>query len=251
MRFADLLFIALLLFLAGPAWGQAEPVNRDKALLFRLGYAYQIPGGDLADRFGANFNLGAGLDFLSKKKHWIIGLEGQFLFGNEVKTDVLAGLRTPEGLIYGNDRSPADIQLRERGIYLGAMAGKLLPLSEANPRSALRITLGAGLLQHQIRIQDDPLRTVPQLAGEYRKGYDRLTNGLALQQFLGYQLLDNKGQINFYAGLELSESFTRSRRTVNFDTGLADTQQRLDLLLGLRVGWILPFYLKRAEEIYY
>lgn len=220
------------------------------ALLFHLSYAFQLPGGDLADRFGHSFSLGSGLEYLTAS-NWIAGLQGQYFFGSQVQMDVLSGLRTPEGFIYGNDKSVADIQLRQRGFYVGAVVGKLLSLSADNPRAGLRLTLSGGLLQHRIRIQDDPISGVPQLSGDYKRGYDRLSNGLSLQQFIGYQLLSPDGLVNFYAGIELTQAFTENRRPFNFDTRQAESDRRTDLLFGIRLGWILPFYLRKANEIYY
>ncbi len=229
---------------------QQEKATPPSALLFHVSYAFQLPGGDLADRFGSSFSLGGGLEYLFPS-NWIAGISGQYFFGSEVKTDVLASLRTPEGFIYGNDKSVADIQLRQRGFYAGALLGRLIPLSRTNPRAGLRLTLGGGLLQHRIRIQEDPLSGVPQLAGDYKQGYDRLSDGFSLQQFIGYQLLSPDGLLNFYAGIELTQAFTQNRRPFHFDTREAETDRRTDLLFGLRLGWILPFYLRKANEIYY
>jgi len=246
--------LVLLWLLPGWAGGQAGGAARETkpapALLFNISYAYQVPGGDLADRFGPGFSLGSGLEYLSRN-NWIAGINGQFFFGSQVETDVLAGLRTPEGFIYGNDKSIADIQLRQRGFHIGGLVGRLIPLSRNNPRSGLRLTLGGGLLQHRIRIQEDPISNVPQLSGDYRKGYDRLSSGFSLQQFIGYQLLSPDGLINFFAGFELTQAFTENRRAFQYDTRQVDTDKRTDLLFGLRVGWILPFYLRKADEIYY
>lgn len=232
--------------------GNSGARNVGNVLQVQLAYGAQMPGGDLADRFGYNFSIEGGLEWMTAKGNWTLGLHGQYLFGNRVKTDVLAALRTDEGYIIGNDRSPADIFLRERGLYLGLRAGKLIPLGGANARSGIKVAIGAGLLQHRIRIQKDPLRSVPQLQGDYRAGYDRLTNGPALHQFIGYQLLSRDGRINLYAGLEFFQAFTQNRRLVNFDTRTGEPGNRLDLLSGLRLGWILPFYSgKEADEIYY
>ena len=232
---------------------QAQDLNGNKGigLLFNISYAYQVPGGDLVDRFGNNFNLGLNLEYLSKNSNIIFGFESGFIFGSEVKTNVLSNLVTAEGLIIGNDRAFADIQLRERGFYIGAMVGKLFSLSEVNKRSGIRLTVSSGLLQHKIRIQDDPLRDVAQLSTEYKKGYDRLSNGLAFNEFFGYQYLSRNKRINFYAGVEFTQAFTQSRRDFNFDTMSVDEASRVDLLFGVRVGWVLPFYLGNASEIYY
>lgn len=233
--------------LQGQSWGRS---NSGKAILLNFGYAPQIPLGDLDDRFGLNFAAEVSADYITEN-NWLIGVQGLFLFGNNVEEDVLAGLRTEAGDIIGNDRSPADIQLRQRGAYYGLRVGRLIGLFEDNPRSGIRINLGVGLLQHRIRIQDDPFRTVPQLEGEYFKGYDRLTNGLALHQFIGYQVIGKNNGINLTAGFEFFEGFTQNRRSFNFDTREANTDSRLDILAGFRVGFTLPFYLGNAEDVYY
>ena len=237
-----LTWVLLMLSMRAGGLAQDPPQNTGRALLTTFSYGWQIPGGDLSERYGDNFSLGLQTDFLTANSQWLFGLSGQFLFGSNVKTDVLSGLRTPEGFIIGNDRQPASIQLRERGFYLGVEGGRLFALSSDNPRSALRLTLGGGLLQHQIRLQNDPLRSVPQIEGPYEKGYDRLTNGLALRQYIGYQLLGTDRRANFSVGIECMQGFTRNRRIFNFDTRRRENETRLDLLFGIRLGWILPFY---------
>lgn len=255
MRIFYTILFALVLVIS--AWGQkrpgsAGPLNVGKAYLFSISYGLQTPAGDLIDRFGPNANLGLGLDFLSAKGNWTLGFDGNYLFGQEVKTNVLANLLTPEGYIIGNDKTYADIQLRERGFFVGARIGKIISLFPTVHRSGIKISLSTGLFQHKIRIQKDPIREVPQLSGDYRKGYDRLTNGLAFSEFIGYQMLSANRRINFYAGIECLQAFTQSRRDFNFDTRERDKQKRLDMLFGIRVGWILPFYFgKEADEVFY
>ncbi|WP_020539121.1 hypothetical protein [Lewinella cohaerens] len=242
-----LLLLMLQTGLQGQGWGKT---NSGKALLLNFGYAPEVPLGDLDERFGLGFAPEISLDFITES-NWIIGIQGMYLFGSNVEEDVLAGLRTESGVIIGNDRSPADIQLRQRGSYFGLRAGRLISLFEDNPRSGIRLNLGAGLLQHRIRIQEDPFRAVPQLEGEYLKGYDRLTNGLTLHQFVGYQVIGKNTGINITAGFEFYEGFTQSRRSFDFSSRVADTEKRLDILAGFRFSFTLPFYLGNAEEVYY
>jgi hypothetical protein len=47
------------------------------------------------------------------------------------------------------------------------------------------------------------------------------------------------------------EAYTISVRKVNYDTGLSDTKQNLDLINGFRLGWILPLYNKKPNDFYY
>jgi hypothetical protein len=249
----SILLLALLYTLAPRLEAQVnEAENTGPALLFDFSYAFHLPGGDLSDRFGNNFSPGLGIAYITDQKNWIFSLQSSFQFGSEVKTDVLAGLRTAEGYIIANDRSVADIQLRERGFYLGLGIGKLIGLSAGNYRSGLRLDIGAGLLQHQIRIQEDPVRTVAPLTGDYRKGYDRLSNGPALRQFIGYQILGKDKRANFFAGIELIQGFTQSRRDYDFQLQRPEDSKRLDLLYGFRLGLTLPFYIgQSSDEIYY
>ena len=115
-------------------WGQrpgANPLNKGNAVLVKLSYAAHMPGGDLETRFGNNFSFGAGADLITAKGNWLFGFDYAYLFGGNVKEDVLASLRTPEGAIIGNNRGYADITLRERGFYAGAHIGKLIGIGLA------------------------------------------------------------------------------------------------------------------------
>lgn len=224
--------------------------NTDPAILISAGYGPQSPAGDLGDRFGNGFGIEMALDYTGKESPWIFGLMGQYSFGSEVFEDVIAGLRTQEGFIIGNQRDPADIQLRMRAFFAGARVSRIIPLGD-NPRAGIRVSVGGGWMEHRIRIQNDVSQTVNQLTGDYRKGYDRLTGGPAAYQFIGYQQLSENGRINFYVGGEIFEGFTTGKRDFDFATGTTLDESRLDILAGLRVGLILPLYQGEGKEIYY
>ena len=132
----------------------------------------------------------------------------------------------------------------------GIKAGKLIPVAGPNKNSGIIFNVGAGLLQHHIRIENKDNNTPPVL-GDYKKGYDKLTNGLSAREFIGYQFLDNKGLINFYVGFEFYQAWTMCRRDYNFDTMQRDDTKRNDYLMGIRAGWILPVYKKAPNSYYY
>ncbi len=246
-------FLVCLIFLIPSLKASAQsgsPVL-ESGLLLNFNYGFQLPGADLADRFGQNNIAGLGIYYLTKKSNWIFGIDGGFIFGADVKEDPLAVLRTEEGFIYGNNKSPANIQLRQRGLLLIGSVGKIIPLVSDNPRSGLKIAIGAGLLQHKIRIQEDPVSFVPQVSGAYKKGYDHLSNGLAFYQFIGYQHLGKLKRLNFSIGIEVIEAVTQNRRTLNFDTFAADNENRSELLFGIRAGFIIPLYFGKGEGIWY
>jgi hypothetical protein len=227
--------------------------NFPNSLFLNVSVAAQMPAGDLTNRFGFSMGTGTGVEYYWANKNLIIGTEAYYLFGQTVKEDVLAFARTAEGEILGDIGSYAQVDLRQRGFYWGGHIGRFFKTNQGgNQIGGLRVTLGGGFLQHYIRIQDNQNVSIAQLAGAYRAGYDRLTNGFALNQFIGWQVLSRNKRINFHIGLELTEGFTKNRRGFNFDTGLRDDKNRLDMLYALKLGWMLPFWsAQKASEIEY
>jgi hypothetical protein len=231
----------------------AQRSIRDSSFAFPMIGAvvgYQFPGGYIAKRFGNNFNVGALFQW-KLKSNWMLGLEVQYLFGDDVKeTNVIDNLKTPDGNIVDANGEYAEVTMEERGFHILAKAGKIISFNKPNPNSGVYLSAGAGYLKHHIRI-DTPGNPVPFLEGEYNKGYDRLCSGLALTEFLGYMYFSNNRLINFYAGLEFSQAFTKNRREVNFDTGLSEHQPRTDMLTTIRIGWVIPIYRKVTDKVYY
>ncbi|MGE0637155.1 MAG: hypothetical protein AB7G44_08140 [Bacteroidia bacterium] len=217
--------------------------------MFTFSYGVQLPAGDMKDRFGVSSS--AGVDFMVKnKKNWVFGADFHYIFGTDVKENtILDGMKTEQGEIIGQDGQFADIAIFERGYTTCLKVGKIFPLGKPNKNSGIIFTTGAGFMQHKIRI-DVANNTAPQLTKETKKGYDRLTNGFMLDHFLGYMLLGNKRLLNFYGGFEWTHAFTQNRRDYNWDTMQHDTQKRYDMLYGIRIGFIIPFY-KRAGKTYY
>lgn len=244
--------IFLLLYQFNCLLAQALVRNNEGTILGTSVHGgYHLPAEDLSKRFGDFGSIGGGAD-LQFQKNWLLGLEGSFFFGQHVKEDVLAPLRTTEGLLVADNQLLADVQLKMRGLYIGGFIGKVFSLNTINRRSGIRLTLGAGYFQHKIRIQNEVEAKVPAVSGSYRKGYDRLTSGLALNEFLGYQYYSRDRKLNFFAGFEFGQGFTQSRRAFDYDTMQKDGTKRFDFRTGFKIGWVLPFYVgEKAEEILY
>jgi hypothetical protein len=248
--------LALALFL--PLFSlksQAQSRPTDSLMHVPMIYAaagFDVSGGDLAKRFGNNFEVGGGFMFKSKT-NWLFGADFSYLFGDIVKEKPLNSLLTRDGLLIGEDGLDADVRITERGIKLPILkVGKLFsaPVGRASVNSGFFLMGGAGYMQHKINYED-VTRSVPQIRGEYKKGYDRLTSGLALTQNLGYMFLDKRRRINFFANLEFTQAFTKNRREYNFDEMRKDDASRLDLLYGIKLGWIFPIYKKLPQDYYY
>lgn len=254
MKYRIILFFALLQGLVLSAQRKfsdhpepEEPRNKGKAIMIHVSAGIQLPGADLADRFGFNGVYGGGLDFMTANNYFI-GFEGQVISGQQVREDPLSILRTPEGYIIGNDRTLSRVGLREHGMYLGGTFGKLFTFSEE--RSGLRVSFGAGWLQHRIFIQDGE-NTLTQLFGDYSKGYDRLSGGVAFNQFIGWQKLGKLKRANFMIGFEFNQGFTESRRDWDFSERKKLEGRRVDLRFGIKAAWTMPFYIGNSSEIFY
>lgn len=246
-----ILILSITLFVL-PTQGQNKTkVDSAKSIMiFDAGYAYQIPGGDLVNRFGNNSNMMAGFTYKTSK-NWLWGINGQFIFGSNIKElDVLRFLRTSDGFIISSGGTIATVVQYQRGYIFNGTVGKLIPLSKKNKNSGIYISVGGGFINHKIRIEVDN-NNVWALTKEYKRGYDRKTNGLMVSQFVGYRHMSKNQMINFFAGFEFVQGFTRGRRPVNFDTGLPDHTPRLDLLSGFRIGWSLPIYRRDPNAYYY
>ena len=232
-------------------FGQTPKDSCFKMHLVSAQFSGQLPGGDLAKRFGSNLNVGVAYLYKTRK-NFLFGIDPNYFYGNNVKEDVLAGLKTSEGTITNTDGNFAEVRVNERGWNVHVCAGKIIPTVfrkkiSPNPNSGIMIVFGAGYMFHFINILNEE-RNVPQVAGDYKKGYDRLTGGLSLKQFIGYNFLSNNRLLNFYAGFECYQGFTKSMRTYDYDLMKSDTKNRFDLLYGFRVGWILPIYKRRESE---
>ncbi len=230
-----------------PEHPETERRNVGRALLWSAKGGFHLPGGHLCRRFGPFGSLGGSIEWLAEN-NLVLGLEGHYYFSAPVKEDPLTILRTPEGDLIGRDQFLADVQLSGRGYYIGGAIGYLF--ARPNTRSGLRITAGVGAVRHKIRVQDNE-NTLVQVQGEYAKGYDRLTGGMALSQFIGWQHLGPTRRSNWFVGLEFTQAFTRSLREWDFSAMGKLEGSRTDLLWGLRLGWTLPFYQTPADKIYY
>ncbi|THH40331.1 hypothetical protein [Neolewinella litorea] len=233
------------------AQGLAGESNLDRAVLIGLDYGPFTTAGDLGDRFGSGFALGAGVDYLPRGRNWQFGFMAQFGFGSTVKEDVLANLRTDAGHVIGNQRQPANVQLRQRQFFVGPRLGYTLPIGD-NRRAGVKLTTAAGYFFSRIRIQDDPVQYVPQLDPAYQATYDRLSGGPALYQFIGYQQLSRNRRLNFYLGGDATLGFTQPLRSYDaLSYGPPPAGGRTDLVFGLRAGLILPIYQGEGRDIFY
>lgn len=213
--------------------------------LIDFSYGVQLPLADMQENFKYNFNLGGKVQYILSN-NLAFGLVGDWQFVDDIKTDVVANLREEEGFLINEFGELSDVQLGQRGFFLGASVSYLIPMLKNYKRSGIEVRFEGGYQQHWVRIEvigGDVYGLTP----EYKKGYDRMTTGPAFRQYIGYRHLDKNRLLNFYGGFDIMQAFTKNRRGFNFDTGQADTRNRIDILVGFRLGLTLPLYIYTPE----
>ncbi len=232
--------------LFGPMGGGA---TRQSFLIGAHG-GYDMPFGALSKNFGSSWRVGGSLQY-RLKNNWQFGFKGDFLFGSEMKDDsLLWNLKDASGFYLNDEGRRTGMEIAERGYLLGVTAGKMIPFSKLHPNRGLLVQLTAGFMQHKVfyfNLQDN----FAQLRGDYKKGYDRLTNGMYLEPYVGYQHFSENGLVNFHVGVGATLGFTAGRRDWQIDLARPYNQSRFDGLFGIRAGWYFAIYKKRSEEIFY
>lgn len=254
VKLSSFYFLIVLVFsLSQSTKSFAQISLRDSIVQFsilKVNYSLQVPFGDVAKRFGVNSTLGLGYEFKTKT-NWFVGVSVASLFGNNVKEDsVLRNISTSNGYVTNEFGEYARINMSQRGMVWGVHVSKLFPVIGPNKNSGITTTLGVGAMYHYIKIAVSG-DNAPQLRGDYLRGYDRMTGGWYLEQFVGYTHLGNNKRYNYYIGIQVVEGFTKSLRTVDYDTGTTDTSNRLDIFTGIKLGWMIPFYKRLPKEYYF
>ncbi|HSG68735.1 MAG TPA: hypothetical protein VK994_08510 [Bacteroidales bacterium] len=246
------LLLTLFFMMALSAWGQVN--IKDSVINTPIvygGYGFHFLGGDIAKMYTPSSTIGGGVGYKTKKNFYF-GFEYSYLFGGRVKNgdEIIKELLTSDGQLIGQGGEFAIFQYYERGHIIWAQFGKLIPVLSRNPNSGLLFKLGGGFVQHRmdVSVQEN---TALQVSGDYKYGYDRLTRGFGLNQFIGYLFIGESRIWNFYAGLDFSQAWTRNVRDVNFDTRMPDNSQHLDLFFGFKVGWVIPIYRHAPPDYYF
>lgn len=238
----------MFLFLFSQAFSQEvkedkknNDVTYSNAILIEPIIQVNIPGADLAKRFGAILNFGAGIDYKFGKNIYV-GAEGAFMFGPKAKeTSHIRNTITGSGLIITDEGALDEVNLSMRGALVKATAGKSFYFNKNNPSSGILLKFGAGYLQHKILIDVDK-RITPQLSGDYAKGYDRLSRGFLLSQYIGLVKLEKGKYVNLSLGFEITEAFTKNARPHDFHLNQKMNENRVDLMFGLKLTWMIPVY---------
>lgn len=251
-KISNVKYLSILLLLASSTAGFAQNNNKKKAEAFPFAYAttsFQQPGGDMADRFGNSWDIGGGLGY-KLSSNFIFGVESTYIFGENVKQNTLEGLLNQFDQITNIYGDVSEITMRQAGFQVKVTAGKILPVFGSNANSGFFIRGGLGLLQHKIYIENIHNNT-PQVLDAYRKGYDRLCNGLMMSEFVGWQNFGTNTAYHFMLGFELSQAWTQNRRSWDYATNQKIDDSRLDLLYTVKFAYFIPFLKHDVTNYFY
>ncbi len=111
--------------------------------------------------------------------------------------------------------------------------------------------MGVGYISHKIRIEVENQST-PQLKGDYKRGYDRLSGGLMLNQSIGFMYFGKSRLLNFMFSVEAMEGWTHAYRDYYFDTMAPPPEgAQFDFLIGPKIAWAIPLRQRGVKEFYY
>ncbi len=209
---------------------------------------FDFPAADMAKRFGTDGRVGAAVIYKTKS-NWMFGAKFDYIFGNKIKEDsFLSNIKNKYGEFYTQSGANVTIPCYERGYMIGLQAGKIWNISKSSKDNGILFTTSVGFMQHKIFINNAD-QSVTALKGAYVKGYDRLTNGLFVEESIEYSYIAKSGLLNFHIGPDVLFGFTKDRRDYLFDVMRSDNKQRLDVLFGIRAGWYLCIFKRKSEEM--
>lgn len=244
-------FCALLLSCLLIQGQDVEQTDSSQAIPFiRFQYAHLFPSGDFEISYGNSNAVGGALGFKTKS-NWQFELEYNYMFEANVRRgNFLSDIINEAGDATDSDGELVKLVYDLRGFSVYASVGRLFPIKSESQNSGLLAQFGVGFIQHRTFI-DYRDGDVYQLNENMLKGFDRLHNGIALKQFIGYQHFGKKNLVNFYLGFEFQEGFTKNRREYNYDTRAFDTELKSDFLYGFRAGWSFPIRRRASGNFYY
>jgi len=234
-----------------------KPVSKvDSAGLFVIltpNFTYNIVLADLKKEYGNNFAIGTDVG-VKMKNNWSIDFGFKYLFGGDVRQDVIdstfKNLVCDGYFIASNGVASSEIELEFRGVSFYLQAGKIISVTKRYRNSGMWIKCGMGVTQHFMNIKN-PENKVLSLTPEYRKGYDKLTLGFSLYQFIGYAHMNKRNLFCLYGGIEFFENFAKRQREFDFSLMKKDDSKRFEAMVGFKIGWIIPLYKHDTNREFY
>ena len=252
------LFIICVVIFCAKTYSQMEVrvSKTDSAGLFVFlapNFIYNIVLADLKKEFKNNLAIGTDLG-VKMKNNWSIDFGFKYYFGGEVDTNILKSmfkhLLVDGHFIKQTGEATTEVKFEFRGISFHLQTGKIIPVSKRFLNSGIWLKAGIGVTQHFINIKNLE-DAVPHLRPEYKKGYDRLTLGFSLYQFVGYAHFNKRNLFCAYAGVEFFENFAKRQRDYDYSLMKKDDTKLFEAMIGFKIGWIIPLYKHDPNAVFY
>lgn len=222
--------------------------------MFSATYSYQFPGADTKILYKNNSTVGASVMYKTNK-NWIWSANANFIFSEGIRAsreDVLGIILDKNGELITGDGIVGSYAMFERGYNLEAKVGKIFNVLAPNPNCGFFVNAGLGYLQNRIRIEfSSYASTPPNLADDYRYGYDRMRGGLAYSGEIGYLYMSNSRLLNFSLSLEFKQAHSKPMRQWDFNMMGPDLKTYLDRYWGIRFAVYIPTYKRMPADYYY
>ncbi len=213
-------------------------------------FTAQFPYGNMRERFGYNSLFGMHISYKTDR-NWLWGVEGNFLFGTQVKESyVITGIATSTNQYIGQNNDLIGVTPQEQGFNVKFTAGKIFPVHRNFPDAGILIMTSFGFLLHKIAINVRET-SLPQLSKVYRQGYDRMSNGPVLSQFVGGTFMMRRRYASAYLGVTFDVAFTQGRRAFDFYSHAPLNDKRIDMFVGLKFAWIIPVFTQTSEKEFF
>jgi hypothetical protein len=255
-RFLFLIFCVILLSPSGYSQIETRISRTDSAGLFVIltpNFTYNIVMADLRKDYGNNFAIGADIG-LKLKSNWSIDFGFKYYFGGNVRQILIDStfkhIRVDGFFISSDGAATNEIEVEFRGVSFHLQAGKIIPVTKRYRNSGIWIKAGIGVTQHFMNIKN-PENKVYSLTKEYKKGYDKLTLGFSLYQFIGYAHMNRRSLFCVYGGVEFMENFAKRQRAYDYSLMGKDNTKRFEAMIGIKIGWIIPLYRHNPNAVFY
>jgi hypothetical protein len=231
----------------------------DSAGLFVIltpNFTYNIVLEDLQKDYGNNLAIGTDIG-IKMKSNWSIDFGFKYYFGGKVSQELLDStfkyLHVDGFLIDKNEiRSNEVFQYSEfRGVSFHLQVGKVISVTKRYRNSGIWIKMGIGVTQHFMNIKNSRENEVLSLQKGYKEGYDKLTLGFSLYQFIGYVHMNKRNLFCMYGGVDFMENFAKRQRQYDYSLMRKDNSKRFEAMIGFKIGWIIPLYRHNPHAVYY
>lgn len=224
--------------------------QENKQSAFVINYNYQIPSNFFLENFGDNPAIGA-LFFIEKENNLFFGIEGVYLFGNNIKNqeNIFNNITNEDNALIASDGYYANVNLSRSGTSTNIFIGYAIH-PDIKSLSGFYTSFGLGYIQQKILI-DTKNENIPQMNEEYKIGYDKAHHGLFGKLMLNYNYYRKKGGIQITTGINYSIAQVQYSNTYLFNEMRNDKEQYIGSEIGFNIGLIIPIERINQEEFHY